>query len=112
MAMKPETVYELLFLVWEQALKAARKEQDILQNLACEQDQHLNLAAHDWRHYAKLHKKNDYNLDQDELRKYFKLENIIEAAFYVANKLFGLTFKKGDGLNLYHEDVIAYEALN
>lgn len=102
MAMKPETVYELLFLVWEQALKAARKEQDILQNL----------AAHDWRHYAKLHKKNDYNLDQGELRKYFKLENIIEAAFYVANKLFGLTFKKGDGLNLYHEDVIAYEALN
>jgi peptidyl-dipeptidase Dcp len=112
MARQPETVYELLFRVWEPALKAARKEQEILQNLAREHDQHLHFAAHDWRHYAELRRKNEYDLDQGELRKYFKLENIIEAAFYVAQKLFGLTFRKVDGLNLYHEDVIAYEALN
>ena len=112
MATQPETVYELLFRVWEPALKVARKEEEILQNLARTHDQHLDFAAHDWRHYAELRRKNDYNLDQGELRKYFKLENIIEAAFYVANKLFGLTFRKVDGLNLYHADVIAYEALN
>lgn len=112
MARKPETVYELLFRVWEPALNAAKKEQEILQNLSRLQGQNLDFAAHDWRYYAELRRKKDYNLDQGELRKYLKLENIIEAAFYVAQKLFGLTFRKVDGLNLYHEDVIAYEALN
>ncbi len=112
MAIKPDAVYELLFRVWEPAVKAAQKEREILQNLARMQDQTLTLAAHDWRYYAEQQRQIDHNLDQGELRKYFKLENIIEAAFFVAKKLFGLTFRKIADLNLYHEDVIAYEAVN
>ena len=72
----------------------------------------FELAPHDWRHYAEKLRRADYALDDAELRAYFSLERMIEAAFHVAGELFGLRFEEKKGLPLYHPDLRIFEAKN
>lgn len=70
------------------------------------------LQRWDYAFYAEKLKKEKYGIDNEALKPYFKLENVIEGTFTIANKLFGLTFKENKEIPVYHPDVKAYEVFD
>ena len=109
MAETPEAAMELLMKVWEPAIAQAGKEREwILEQMAAEGAEH-ELKPWDWRHYAEKVRKARFDLDQSEIAEYFELNNMIEAKFYVANRLFGLTFTERDDVPVYNPVVRVWE---
>ena len=109
MAKVPQNVYNRLNQIWKPALKVAQKEEKALQNLVYADGQNFKLEPWDWWYYAEKLKKQKYDLDDEVLRPYFKLENVREGAFMVANKLWGLTFKERTDIPTYNPDVKTFE---
>lgn len=109
MAKTPETARALLEEVWTPAKARALEERDALQALITEDGGNFALAAWDWRYYAEKLRKARYDLDEGELMPYLQLENMIAAAFYTAERLFGLTFTPRDDVPVYHRDVRVWE---
>jgi peptidyl-dipeptidase Dcp len=105
MAMTPERVSALLGDVWKRARRRARAEAAALQNEIAAEGANFRLAAWDWRHYAERVRKRAYDFDEAELKPYLQLDRMIEAAFHVAGRLFGLAFEEVAGLSLYQPDV-------
>jgi peptidyl-dipeptidase Dcp len=112
MAKTPEAVRDLLDGVWAAALEQAQKERAALQESIEKEGGSFPLAAADWRYYAERVRKERYELDQAEIAPYFQLDNMIAAAFHVAERLFGLRFVEQHGLDLYHPEVRAFDVLN
>ena len=109
MAKTPAAVRDLLDRVWTPARARAAEERADIQALVERDGANFSVAAHDWRYYAERVRKERYDLDQAALRPYFQLDRMIEAAFHVAERLFGLRFVEQKGLALYHPDVRAFE---
>ena len=107
MAKTPQAVRKLLDEVWGRALTKAAVERDALQAMIAEEGGNFALAPHDWRYYTEKLRKARYDLDEAEIKPYFQLENMIEAAFETARRLFGLSFKRVDAA-LYHPDARAW----
>jgi peptidyl-dipeptidase Dcp len=107
MAKTPQAARKLLDEVWSKALTKAAVERDSLQAMIAEEGGNFALAPHDWRYYAEKLRKARYDLDEAEIKPYFQLEKIIEAAFETAQRLFGLSFKRVDAA-LYHPDARAW----
>ena len=80
--------------MWEPARKRALQERDALQELITRQGQNFRLAPWDWRYYAEKLRQEKYAFDAQQLQPYFQLSNLIEAAFFTAEKLFGLSFQE------------------
>lgn len=108
MAKTPAAARGLLDEVWGRARTKAGAERDELQALIAKEGGNFALAAHDWRYYAEKLRKAKFNLDEAEIKPYFQLEKMIEAAFETARRLFGLSFKPV-GVPLYHPDARAWE---
>lgn len=109
MAKTPEGVYELLDKLWKPALEMAKKEAKELQNMIDKEGNDFKLQPWDWWYYAEKVKKAKYDLDEEMLRPYFKLENVISGAFHVATKLYGIQFVERDDIPKYQEDVKVFE---
>ncbi len=109
MAKNADQVYGLLNRLWTPALAVARKEAADLQAMIRQEGHDFKLEAWDWWRYAEKVKKAKYDLDENELRPYFSLENVCRGAFDVANKLYGLTFVERTDLPKYHEEVRCFE---
>lgn len=109
MAKTPENVYDLLNQLWSPALKVAKEELSQMQSIANREKAGIKIQPSDWWYYAEKLRKQKYNLDDNELRPYFKLENVREGAFTVANKLYGITFTEIENIPLPHPDAVAYE---
>ncbi|MDB5597214.1 MAG: peptidase [Hyphomicrobiales bacterium] len=109
MAETPEAVRGLLDRVWAPARGAAARERDRLAEIASDEGNNSPIRQPDWRHYAEKLRRADYAIDDGELRPFFPLDRMIEAAFYVAGRLFGLTFKERKDLPLYGRQVRAFE---
>ena len=107
MAKTPQAVRELLDEVWGRALTKAAVERDALQAMIAEEGGNFALAPHDWRYYTEKLRKARYDLDETEIKPHFQLENMIEAAFETAHRLFGLSFDRVDAA-LYHPDARAW----
>ena len=69
----------------------------------------IKIHPWDWRYYAEKVRQKNYNLDENQIKPYFSLDNMCEAIFDCANQLFGLTFKLREDLQAYHPDVKVYE---
>lgn len=109
MAKTPDNVYNLLNKVWPAALKRAHQEARDMQEMI-ERDGHtFKLQPWDWWFYAEKLKKEKYDLDEEMLRPYFKLENVRQGVFRVAEKLYGIHIKKVTGLPVYQKDVETFE---
>ena len=108
MAKTPDAVRDLLMAVWEPAKAAANRDAEKLTKLMHADDIQAELAPWDWRYYAEKLRKAEHDLDEAELKPYFQLDQMIEAAFDCANKLFGLSFTPIDA-PLYHADARAWE---
>lgn len=109
MAKTPEEVYGLCNRIWDAALPIAKKEAAELQKVMDKENSSLKLAPWDWRYYAEKIRKEQYGLDENELRQYFPLDQVREGAFYVANKLYGLTFEPRTDIPLPHSEAMAFE---
>jgi len=104
MAKTPGHVMELLLPVWEKAKIKAQAEKADLQRAATRAGSNDVLMAWDWRYYAEKLKSGRYAFNQAALKPYFQLDLMIEAAFWVANKLFGLTFEEQKNIPLWHAE--------
>ncbi len=112
MAKKTSNVMDLLDKVWAPALKAAIRDRDEMQMMIEEDGGKFKLEPHDWWYYAEKLRKANYDLDESELRPYFKLENVRDGAFDVANKLYGITFTELQDIPKPHPDVMVFEVFD
>lgn len=109
MAKNPEAVYNLLKQVWEPALKMGKKEAAELQAMITKEGGKFKLEPWDWRYYAEKLRKEKYDLDEEQLRPYFELENVKTGLFTVANKLYGIKLIPKNDIPKYHKDAVSYE---
>jgi Zn-dependent oligopeptidase len=109
MAKTPEKVLEFLYELLEKAKPAAQSEFKKLEDFAKELDGIDQLEKWDAAYYSEKLKQKLFDLDDEKLKPYFKLENVIEGVFEIANKLYQLNFKEVYNLDTYHEDVKTYE---
>jgi len=108
MAENPEKVLSFSNDLLKKAKPAAKKEFDNLENYAKKLDGIEQLQKWDGAYYSEKLKKELFNLDQEVLKPYFKLENVIDGVFTIANKLFDLQFEEIFNIDTYHEDVKTY----
>jgi len=108
MAKTPLAARKLLDEVWGRARAKAGVERDALQKMITEEGGNFALAAWDWRYYAEKLRKARFDLDEAEIKPYFQLDKMIEAAFETAHRLFGLSFTPVS-VPLYHPDARAFE---
>jgi len=109
MAKTPEKVNELLMKLWTPALERAKKERDDMQAMIDKEGGKFKLDMWDWWFYAEKVRKAKYDLDEAQLKPYFKLENVIDGMIYTANKLYGIKFIKRTDLPIYDPEVMTYE---
>lgn len=109
MAESPAKVKQFLEELLAKARPAAEREFKQLSNFAKEKDGIETLEKWDGAYYSEKLKQELFSLDDEKLKPYFKLENVLQGAFTVANKLFGLTFVEINDIDKYHQDVVTYE---
>jgi len=109
MAEKPEKVSSFLQDLLSKAKEPAVKEVEELKAYMKEQGATFDLQRWDWMYFSEKLKKRKFNLDDEIVKPYFQLENVIEGVFKTAEKLFNITFEENTDIPVYHEDVIAYE---
>ncbi|MEO0543445.1 MAG: M3 family metallopeptidase [Pseudomonadota bacterium] len=112
MAKTPGAVMDLLETVWEKARARALEEAEDIRGLMNADGINEPLQASDWRHYAERIRKERFDYSDEDTKPFLKLENMIDAAFWVANKLFGLSFKPVEGVDWLHPDARTWEVIN
>ncbi|MBO0321686.1 M3 family metallopeptidase [Muricauda sp. CAU 1633] len=109
MAETPEKVMDFLNELLEKAKPAAEREFNELEDFAKQLDNIDQLEKWDSAYYSEKLKQKLFNLDDEKLKPYFKLENVINGVFKVAEMLFGLTFKEVSNIDKYHDEVKTFE---
>ena len=109
MAGNPDNVFDLLNNLWGKAVPVAQNEVKEMQRIIDREGGKFSLEPSDWWYYAEKLRKQKYDLDDNELRPYFKLDNVRDGVFTLANKLYGITFEPVEGCPLPHPDAQAYE---
>ncbi|APO87552.1 M3 family metallopeptidase [Marivivens sp. JLT3646] len=108
MAGTPDAVRGLLMDVWGPAKSRAEADAKILEGMLHNDGHQGPLEAWDWHYYSAIRRKAEHDLDEAEVKPYFQLDRMIDAAFACANRLFGLEFKPTEGPQ-YHPDVRLFE---
>lgn len=108
MAKTPAAVRELLMAVWHPAKEQADRDAEILTQMMHKEGVNGDLEPWDWRHYSEKRRLAEHDLNEAELKPYFQLDRMIEAAFDCAGRLFGLCFHPINA-PLYHADARAWE---
>ncbi len=109
MAKTPENVYALLDQLWQPALAQAKAEVAAMQAVVAKESGAFTIQPWDWWYYAEKLRQARFDLDESELRHYFKLENVIDGVVTVANKLYGITLAERFDIPIYHKDVKVFE---
>ena len=109
MAEKPSTVHTLWDELIEFALPKAKEEVAEVQKLADKLNGPSPILNWDFSYYSELLKKEKFNINDELLKPYFKLENVLNGAFETAERMFGITFTERKDIPLYHKDVSTYE---
>jgi peptidyl-dipeptidase Dcp len=109
MAKTPGNVNDFLMKLWNASLPVAKKEVTEMQKIIDKEGGKFKIESWDWWYYAEKVRKEKYDLDENELKPYFSLSNVRDGMFYVANKLYGITFTKLTDLPVYQEDVETFE---
>ncbi len=112
MAEKPEKVFTFLNDILAKAKPAAQKEFDRLQNFAKELDNIDRLESWDKAYYSEKLKQQLFDLNDEQLKPYFKLENVIDGVFTIAGKLFDLQFEEVTTIDIYHNEVKTYKVMD
>ncbi|WP_085535275.1 M3 family metallopeptidase [Massilibacteroides vaginae] len=109
MAKNADNVYKLLNEVWTPTLVKAKEELNDIKAEIKKAGGNFEPAGWDWRYYFEKAKKAKFDLDENQVRPYLKLENVYEGVFYVSNKLYGITFTPIKNIPLPHPEAVAFE---
>jgi len=109
MAKTPQAVYDFMKKIWDPALKAAKNETVEMQKIIDAEGGKFKLEPWDWWYYAEKVRKAKYDLDENELRPYFLLENVRNGAFEVASKLYGIRFIERNDIPKYVDEAKVFE---
>ena len=109
MAKNTENVYRLLDQIWTPAIQKAKEELAEMQLL---REDGSELKSSDWRFYSQKLKQQKYNLSDEELRPYFKAENVRDGIFWLTNQLYGISFKELANVPKPHEDAEVFLCLD
>ena len=112
MAKTPEAVYDLLHQVWEPALQRSKEELERMTSMfKHDEGNDAKFESWDWWYYAEKVRKADYDLEEEKVRQYLSLDNVKSGIFFLANRLYGITFRP---LNapLYHSECEMYEVID
>jgi peptidyl-dipeptidase Dcp len=109
MAQNPENLENFLNQIWEPGLARARQERDDMQAMIEAQGGEFELAPWDWWYYSEQVRQDRYSLNEEEVRQYFVLENVRDAAFEVANRLWGVTFHEVPDAPVFLDGVEVWE---
>jgi peptidyl-dipeptidase Dcp len=112
MARTQAAVHQLLDEVWPRALAAVEREKQALRAAMLSEGEHGEIEAWDWRYWAEKVRRSSYAIDDAEVKPYFELNRVAQAAFDCAQRLFGLSFTLRADIPVYHPDVQAYEVRN
>ena len=109
MAKEPKRAEELMMRVWPAAVARVKQEVADMQKLAAKEGVKITIAPWDYRYYMEKVKKQRYALDQNEFKNYFVLENMVQASYYMAERLYGYAFKEISAqVPVFHPDVRVY----
>ncbi len=111
MAATPEAVYELLDEIWEPALESAKRELEEMKIMFEEDHPGEQFESSDWWYYAEKVRKQKYQLDEEAVRRYLSLDNVRNGMFYLANRLYGITFRP-IAAPRYHKECSVYQVLD
>jgi peptidyl-dipeptidase Dcp len=109
MAKTPGNVNNLLMSLWGKAIPVAKNEAAEMQKIIDSEGGKFRLEPSDWWYYAEKLRKQKYDLDDNELRPYFKFENVRDGAFECAKRLYGITLTELKEIPLPHPDAQAFE---
>ena len=109
MAKDEKSVYDLLDRVWTPALAKAKEELADINAEIRKEGGDFEAEGWDWRYYFDKAKKAKFNLDENELRPYFELSRVRDGIFYVANRLYGVTFTEIKDIPKPDPDALAFE---
>ena len=113
MAKTPEAVYNLLEQVWTPAVAKAKEEIEDIRREIRKEGKNFEPAGWDYMYYLDKAKKAKYAVDEQEIRSYLEINNVMQGVFYVANKLYGLTFKEITAeVPSYEPTAKAYEVID
>jgi peptidyl-dipeptidase Dcp len=111
MARTPANVRRLLMELWTPARARAAAEREELQRAVRAEGGNFEVAGADWRYYAEKVRKARFDVDEAEVKPYLQLDDVIAAAFDVAQRLFGVSFRERTDLPVYHPEVRSFEVL-
>jgi peptidyl-dipeptidase Dcp len=110
MAKDPQAAMDLMMKVWTPAVKRVREEVADMQAIADKEDTRIKVEPWDYLYYAEKVRKAKYDLDQGELKPYFELNSMVKAAFWAAERRYGIKFTEITGkVPVFHPDVRAFE---
>ena len=110
MAKEPKNVDNLFAGLIPAATAKAKSEAAELQKMIKASGGDFTLEPWDWNYYAEMLRKEKYDLDENQIKPYFEINNVLEkGVFYAAEKLYGITYKQRTDIPVYHEDVKVYE---
>ena len=109
MAKTPQAVRGLLDTVWARARRQALADRDAMQKLVQEGGGNFKLAPWDWRYYAEKLRQRTCDFDEATIKPYLNLDHMIEAMFYTAQRLFGLSFTPRTDVPVWHPDVRVWQ---
>lgn len=109
MAKTPAAVYDFLNKLWAPSIKMAIADVKEMQNIIEREGGKFQLKPWDWWYYNEKLRKEKFDINEEEVKQYFSLENAKKGIFYVVEKLYGLKFLQRDDLPVYDEEVEGYE---
>ncbi len=109
MARTPERVETFLLDLWKYAIERAKAEQAEMQQIADEEGAGIKISGWDWWYYAEKLRQKKYNLEDNEIRPYFSVDNVLNGIFTLAGKLYGLRFERRNDIPVYHPEVLVFE---
>jgi len=109
MAGSPTKVMSFLTDIHRSSKPAAQNERAEVAAFAASGGFDGEMESWDWSYYAEKLRQKKYDFREELLKPYFRLENVIEGIFLLANKLYGLKFETVEGIPVYHPDVMTYE---
>ncbi len=112
MAKSPEAALELLNSIWEPAVKRAKEERAELQKIADREGAGIKIEGWDWFYYTEKLRKEKYALNDEAIKPYFRIENVLQGAFDCASRLYGVKFVKRNDIPVYYDGVETYEVLD
>jgi peptidyl-dipeptidase Dcp len=109
MAKTTKNAEDLLYKIWKPAVAKVKEEVADMQAYVKAEGKDFKVAPWDYYYYAEKVKAQKFNISEDDVRPYFKLENVVEGLFHVANKLYGVTFTEMKDAPKYNPEVTVYE---